>query len=46
MGDDPVEGLEQFARDHGVTGAQFTGVGALSRAVIGYSTGSGKTTRE
>jgi predicted DNA-binding protein with PD1-like motif len=36
VGDDPVKGLEQFARDHGITGAQFTGIGALSRAVIGY----------
>jgi predicted DNA-binding protein with PD1-like motif len=35
-GDDPLKGLEQFARDHGVTGAQFTGIGALSRVVIGY----------
>jgi predicted DNA-binding protein with PD1-like motif len=36
IGDDPVKGLEQFARDQGVSGAQFTGIGALSRAVIGY----------
>jgi predicted DNA-binding protein with PD1-like motif len=30
VGDDPVTGLEQFARDHGISGAQFTGIGALS----------------
>ena len=36
VGEDPVKGLAQFARDHGIIGAQFTGIGALSRAVIGY----------
>jgi predicted DNA-binding protein with PD1-like motif len=36
MGDEPVKGLEQFARDQRITGAQFTAIGALSRALIGY----------
>jgi predicted DNA-binding protein with PD1-like motif len=36
IGDDPVKGLEQFARDRKISGAQFTAIGALNRAVIGY----------
>jgi len=33
-GDDPVPELEQFARQHGLRGAHFTGIGAFSDAVI------------
>jgi predicted DNA-binding protein with PD1-like motif len=35
-GDEAVEQLGGFARDSGVTAAQVTGVGAFSRAVVGW----------
>jgi predicted DNA-binding protein with PD1-like motif len=36
IGDEPVEGLRLFAREHRVTGAQVTAIGAFSRAVVAY----------
>lgn len=35
-GDDPKAGLESFARDHGVTGAGLTAIGAFRRATLAY----------
>ena len=35
-GDDPIAGLETFAREHHVSGAQLTGIGAFSRVTVGY----------
>ena len=35
-GDDPVSGLEAFAREHRLSAAQVTGIGAFSRATVGY----------
>ncbi|HKP17048.1 MAG TPA: PPC domain-containing DNA-binding protein [Gaiellaceae bacterium] len=35
-GDEPVEELERFAREHGVTAASFTGIGAFDDVVLGY----------
>jgi predicted DNA-binding protein with PD1-like motif len=35
-GDAVVEGLQSFARELGLTGARFTGIGALSDVVLGY----------
>lgn len=35
-GDEITEGLTSFARDHAITGASFTAIGACSRAVIAY----------
>ena len=35
-GNDPVGGLKAFAAEHRITGAQLTGIGAFSRATIGY----------
>jgi predicted DNA-binding protein with PD1-like motif len=35
-GDEPVGELERFARDHGVTAASFTGIGAFEEVVLGY----------
>jgi predicted DNA-binding protein with PD1-like motif len=36
IGDELVEGLRRFAREHRVTGAQLTAIGAFSRAVVAY----------
>lgn len=36
QGDDVLENLLAFARQHRLTGASFTGLGALSDAVLGY----------
>jgi uncharacterized protein len=35
-GDDVLENLLAFAKEHRVTAAEFTGLGALSDAVLGY----------
>jgi predicted DNA-binding protein with PD1-like motif len=35
-GDDVLENLLAFAREHELTAAEFTGLGALSDAVLGY----------
>lgn len=35
-GDEVIEGLEAFAREHGITAARFTAIGAVSDATIGY----------
>jgi uncharacterized protein len=35
-GDDPLEGLGAFAREHDVGAAQLTGIGAFSDLVVGY----------
>ena len=35
-GDEVVEGLQGFARDHEISAAQFTALGALSDVVLGY----------
>lgn len=35
-GDEAMSGLLAFARAHHLTGAQFSGIGAFSRLVIGY----------
>lgn len=35
-GEEPVEGLVRFAREHDITGAHLTGIGAFSRVTVGY----------
>ncbi len=35
-GDEPVAQLEQFAREHGLPGAHFTGIGAFRDAVVAF----------
>ena len=35
-GDDPISELERFAREHGLSAAGFTAIGAFSDAVLGY----------
>lgn len=35
-GDEAVEGLRGFAREHALTAAHFSGIGAFSDAVLGY----------
>lgn len=35
-GDEVVRTLTDFAREHGVTAAHFTAIGAFSRATLGY----------
>ena len=35
-GDEALEQLSAFAREHGLSAAEFTGIGALSDAVLGY----------
>ena len=35
-GDEATEGLKSFAREHHVTAAQLTAIGAFSRATVGY----------
>jgi uncharacterized protein len=35
-GDEPIAELEGFAREHGVTAASFTGIGAFDDVVLGY----------
>jgi predicted DNA-binding protein with PD1-like motif len=35
-GDEVLENLQAFAREHGLSAAEFTGLGALSDAVLGY----------
>ena len=35
-GDEVSDGLLVFAREHGVTGAHFTGIGALQQLRVGY----------
>jgi uncharacterized protein len=35
-GDEAVARLESFAREHEVTAARFTGIGAFSEATLGY----------
>lgn len=35
-GDEVVEGLKAFARQHRITGAQLTAIGALSEVTCGY----------
>lgn len=35
-GDDVVEGLRSFAREHAVSAAQLTGIGALSTVTLGW----------
>jgi uncharacterized protein len=36
QGDEVLENLQAFAREHGLSAAEFTGIGALSDAVLGY----------
>ena len=36
IGDEVVGAVERFAREAGIEGAHFTGIGALERAVLGY----------
>lgn len=36
IGDEVMEGLHAFAVEHGLTAAQFTGIGALSEVTLGY----------
>ena len=45
-GDDPVGGLEAFAREHRISGAQLTGLGAFSRVTVGYFDWQQKDYRE
>ena len=35
-GDEAVSSIEGFAQSHGITGAQLTGIGAFSDAVLGF----------
>jgi predicted DNA-binding protein with PD1-like motif len=35
-GDEPVGELERFAREHELTAASFTGIGAFEEVVLGY----------
>lgn len=35
-GDDVLENLSAFAKEHRLTAAEFTGIGALSNLVLGY----------
>ena len=35
-GDDPVAGLSDFAKREGLSGSQFTAIGAFRRAALGY----------
>lgn len=35
-GDEAVAGLEQFAREHGIRGAQLTAIGAFMEVTVGY----------
>jgi uncharacterized protein len=35
-GEDPVEGLTRFAREHNLTASGFTAIGAFSEATLGY----------
>ena len=35
-GDEAMAGLARFARDHGLSAAQFTAIGAFSRATLAY----------
>ncbi len=35
-GDDPIAELERFAREHDLTAASFTGIGAFEDVVLGY----------
>ena len=35
-GDEPVSELERFAREHRLTAASFTAIGAFADAVLGY----------
>jgi predicted DNA-binding protein with PD1-like motif len=35
-GDEALEGLTRFAREHDLSAAQFTGIGAFSDVVLGY----------
>jgi uncharacterized protein len=36
IGDEVVSTLEAFAREHGLTAARFTAIGAFSEATLGY----------
>lgn len=36
QGDEAMGGLESFAREHGLSAASFTGIGAFSDVVLGY----------
>ena len=36
IGDDPVDGLKRFAREHHVSGAQLSAIGAFNQVVLGY----------
>jgi uncharacterized protein len=35
-GDDPISRLTEFAEEHGVSAAHFTGIGAFSDVTLGY----------
>jgi predicted DNA-binding protein with PD1-like motif len=35
-GEEAVSSIESFARDHGISAAQLTGIGAFSNAVLGF----------
>ena len=35
-GDEAMSGLISFAKEHGLVGAHFTGIGAFSQVVLGY----------
>ncbi len=45
-GDEVVGLLTRFAREQGITGAQFQAIGAFSRAVLGYFDRERKTYRK
>ncbi len=35
-GDDPIAVLAEFAKEHAITGASLSGIGAFSQAMLGY----------
>ena len=45
-GDDPIPGLEQFARQQRLRGAHFTAIGAFSDAVVAFFEWEAKTYRD
>jgi predicted DNA-binding protein with PD1-like motif len=36
LGDEAMQELREFAREHGLSAARFSGIGAFSRVVLGY----------
>ena len=45
-GDEPISELGRFAREHGLRGAHFTGIGAFRDAVVAFFEWDGKRYRD